>query len=127
MTAELTDRHIRTDVSMSVAARDRQIHLLFSEEDTQTKQLRPAFTSNFLMTAEQALAFSTLVADLAFEADTGLKAAGPAIKAELAERHRAKLTQRLTVVLGSRREKKAMSNGALARELVDICLKEILS
>ena len=124
---DLTDRHIRTDVQMQAVARDKQIHLLFSEEDSQTKELRPAFTSNFLMSADQALAFSTLVADLAFEADTGLKAVGPALKAELADRHRTKLTQRLSVMLGTLREKRTLSNEKLAQRLVEICLREVLT
>lgn len=127
MSAELADRHIRTDIKMSVAARDRQIHLLFSEDDPSTKQPRPAYTANFLMSAEQALAFATLVADLAFEADTGLKAAGPAIKAELADRHRSKLTARLSVILNSTREKKTINNRSLARQLVDVMLSEVLA
>lgn len=121
------DREIRTDIEMAVAARDRQVHLLFSEEDNQTKEKRPAFTSNFLMSAEQALAFSTLVADLAFEADTGLKPAGPAIKSELIERHRSKLTNRLAVMLNSQREKKTVNNRSLAKQMVETCLKEVFS
>lgn len=124
---ELADRQIRTDVSMHVAARDKLIHLLFSEEDQQTKQPRPAYTSNFLMSAEQALAFSTLVADLAFEADTGLKAAGPALKAELMDRHRTTLITRLSVILNSQREKKTINNRSLARQLVDVCLSEVFA
>lgn len=127
MSDALADRHIRTDIEMSVAAREGQLHLLFSEYDAEKKELRPAFTSNFLMTAEQGLAFATLVADLAFEADTGLKSAGPAIKAELADRHRAKLTNRLTVMLNSTREKKTINNRSLARQVVDIMLSEVLS
>jgi hypothetical protein len=121
------DREIRTDIEMVVAARDRQVHLLFSEEDTQTKEKRPAFTSNFLMSAEQALQFSTLVADLAFEADTGLKAAGPAIKSELIDRHREKLTNRLAVIMNSQREKRTISNRKLAKQLVDVCLSEVFT
>ena len=62
------DRHIRTDITMQVVARDGQIHLLFSEAD-QT----PAFTSNFMLDASDALTMSSLIADLAFEADSGLR------------------------------------------------------
>jgi hypothetical protein len=126
VTAALTDRQIRTDVQMQAVARDGQVHLLFSEEDTQTKQLRPAYTANFLMPAGDALRFSTLLADLAFEADTGLKAAGPALKAELIERHRRTLTRRLEVVMNSQREQRTVSNHKLAKEMVEICLKEVL-
>lgn len=123
---DLSDRHIRTDVTMQAVSRDGSIHLLFSEEDTQTKQLRPAFTSNFMMGAGDAMRFSTLLADLAFEADTGLKAVGPTLKAELMERHRRTLTKRLEVMLNSLRERKKVSNFALSKEMVETCLKEVM-
>lgn len=124
---DLADRQIRTDIDMQVVARDKQIHLLFSEQDSQTKQKRPAYTANFLMSAPDALRFSTLVADLAFEADTGLKAAGPALKAELMDKHRRTLTRRLEVVMNSQREQRTVSNYKLAKEMVEICLKEVLT
>lgn len=125
MADALADRQIRTDIDMQVVARDKQVHLLFSEEDSQTKQKRPAYTANFLMPAAEALRFSALVADLAFEADTGLKAAGPTLKAELIERHRKTLTRRLEVVFNSTREKKTTSNAQLAKQITEILLHEV--
>lgn len=125
--SDVLDRQIRTDIQMQAVARDQQIHLLFSEEDPQTRGLRPAFTSNFLMAPQDALAFSTLLADLAFEADTGMKAAGPALKAELIDRHRATLTRRLEVMLNSQREKKKVSNAQLAQQLVETCLSAVFN
>ncbi len=125
--SDLTDRQIRTDITMSVAARDGEVHLLFNEEDRQTKQPRAAYTANFLMSANDALAFSTLVADLAFEAETGLKAAGSAIKAELIDRHRATLTRRIELMMNSQREKKKLSNAQLARQVVEVCMSEVFS
>lgn len=65
--------------------------------------------------------------DLAFEADTGLKPVGDTLKADLIQRHREKLTNRLALVLGTKREEKKTSNGQLAIDLVDICLHEIFS
>lgn len=126
MTDAISERVIRTDIDMQVAARDGQIHLLFNEKD-QAGESVPAYTPNFLLSASDALAFSALLADLAFEADTGLKAAGPALKAELVERHRQKLVDRLAVVLNSTREKKTTSNRGLAKQLVDIALAEVFS
>jgi hypothetical protein len=126
MTDAIAERVIRTDIEMAVAARDGQVHLLFNEQDG-AGQKRPAYTPNFLLSASDALAFSTLLADLAFEADTGLKAAGPALKAELIERHRVKLTDRLTVVLNTAREKKATSNRRLAKQMIDIMLAEVFA
>lgn len=123
---DIGERVIRTDIEMRVAARDGQIHLLFDEKN-QAGELVPAYTPNFLMSASDALTFSTLLADLAFEAETGLKAAGSAVKAELIERHRAKLADRLTVVLGSVRERKTTSNRKLAKQMVDIVLAEVFS
>jgi hypothetical protein len=126
MTNAIDGRVIRTDIEMTVAARDGSIHLLFNETDGAGEK-RPAFTSNFLLSASDALAFSTLLADLAFEAETSLKPAGNVVKAELMERHRVTLTDRLTVVLNSRREQKTTSNRGLAKLLVDIMMAEVFS
>lgn len=126
MTNPIGERVIRTDIEMQVVARDKQIHLLFNERD-QHGEARPAYTPNFLMDASSALSFSTLLADLAFEADTGLKAAGPALKAELMDRHRVTLTNRISVMLNSLREKKTTSNRGLAKQLVDVMLSEVFS
>lgn len=119
------DRQIRTDIEMSVAARDGEIHLLFSERD-QAGELRPAYTANMLLNAGDALTFSSLIADLAFEADVGLKAPA-ALKQELIDRHRAKLRDRLRVMLNSEREKRTLTNSQLARKLVDAMLHEVFS
>ncbi len=118
------DRQIRTDIEMQVAARTGEVHLLFNEKD-QAGNARPAFTSNFLLSASDALALSTLIADLAFEAETSLKPAGDVLKAELVDRHRVTLINRLTVMLNSTREKKTTSNRGLAKQIVDICLAEV--
>lgn len=63
--------------------------------------------------------------DLAFEANTGLKPVGDTLKADLIQRHRERLVNRLSLILNSQREKKTVSNGQLAMEVVDICLSEI--
>lgn len=126
MSDAIGERVIRTDIDMQVAARDGQIHLLFNEID-QAGQRVPAYTPNFLMSAGDALAFSTLLADLAFEAETSLKPAGDVVKSELMDRHRVKLIDRLTVVMNSIRERKTTSNRNLAKQLVDIMLSEVFS
>lgn len=124
MTESFADRAIRTDIEMSVVARDG-IHLLFSEKD-QAGNAVPAYTSNFLLSATDALSFASLLADLAMEVETGLKAPA-ALKQELIERHRSTLTNRIAVVLNSTREKKTVSNKGLAKQLVEIALKEVFS
>ncbi len=121
----MTDRQIRTDVEMQAAARDGQIHLLFSERDAKGDPV-PAYTSNFLMPAGDALTLSSLLADLAFEIDSGLRIP-EAQKKELVQRHRATLMDRITVVLNSTREKKTINNRSLARTLVDIMSNEVFS
>lgn len=126
MSDAISSRVIRTDIEMAVAARDGQIHLLFNENDANGEK-RPAFTSNFLLSASDALAMSTLLADLAFEAETSLKPAGDVVKAELMERHRVKLVDRLAVVFNSTRERKTTSNRQLAKQVVDICMAEVFS
>lgn len=124
-----TDRIIRTDVYMQPVARDGSVQLLFSEKDSEVGELRPVAGNfnNFVMPASDALAFSTLLADLAFEAETGLKPAGDVVKSELIERHRTKLVDRLTVMLNSMRERKTTSNRGLAKQLVDTMLSEVFS
>lgn len=125
MTDTISDRQIRTDVEMSVAARDGQVHLLFSERD-QAGDLRPAYTANMLLSAGDALTLSSLIADLALQEDTGLRIP-EAMKAELVQRHRKTLLDRISVVLNSQREKKTISNRSLAMQLVDIMSKEVFS
>lgn len=126
MSDAITERVIRTDIEMQVAARDGQIHLLFNERN-QAGEPVPAYTPNFLLSASDALQFSTLLADLAFEAETGLKAAGPALKAELMDRHRTTLINRLSVMLNSMREKKTTTNRGLAKQMVDAMMAEVFS
>ena len=126
MSEAISERVIRTDIEMQVAARDGQIHLLFNEKN-QAGEPVPAYTPNFLLSASDALQFSTLLADLAFEAETGLKAAGPALKAELMDRHRTTLVNRLTVMLNSTREKKTTTNRGLAKQMVDVMMAEVFS
>lgn len=125
MSGEISERVIRTDIEMSVAARDGQVHLLFSEKDA-AGQPRAAYTANMILSAGDALTFSSLLADLAFEEEAGLRMP-EARKAELVARHRAKLLERLTVVLNSQREKKTISNRSLARQMVDIMSSEVFS
>jgi hypothetical protein len=67
------------------------------------------------------------IIDFAYEMRGDLKPAGGAVKHELIERHRATLTKRLEVVMNSTREKRTVSNHALAKELTDIMLKEVFS
>lgn len=124
MSADLiADRVIRTDVEMHVVARDGSVHLLFSEKD-QAGQPRPAYTANFLLSAGDALTMSSLIADLAMQEDTGLRIPD-AMKAELVQRHRKTLLDRISVVLNSQREKKTISNRSLSQQLVDIMSKEV--
>lgn len=119
----IADRVIRTDVEMHVVAREGSVHLLFSEKD-QAGQPRPAYTTNFLLSAGDALTMSSLIADLAMQEDTGLRIP-EAMKEELVQRHRKTLLDRISVVLNSQREKKTISNRSLSQQLVDIMSKEV--
>lgn len=124
---DLSQRHIRTDIQMQVVAAPsplKEIHMLFSEEN-EKKELVPAFTSNFLMSPHDAVMFAGLTADLAYEIETGLKAAGAGLKAALIERARVKLTARVALMLRSMREDKTISHAKIAQEVVDACLKEV--
>lgn len=61
----------------------------------------------------------------AFEARDGMKPVGDTLKAEIVERHRMTLTQRVSLVLNTIREDRRRSNGQVAKEIVDICLAEV--
>ena len=50
---------------------------------------------------------------------------GSALKDELIERTRMKLTQRIAIVLGTLRKDVKKTNGQAAQEIVDICLSEV--
>jgi hypothetical protein len=65
--------------------------------------------------------------DHAYEQRGDLKPMGGAVKHELIERHRKTLTKRVEVVLNSTREKRKVSTPILAKELVEVCLKEVFS
>lgn len=123
-TGNLTDRQIRTDIEMAVVAREGQIHLLFSERD-QAGEPRAAYTANFLLSVGDAMTMSALIADLAMQEETGGLRMPEAQKNELVARHRAKLLERITVILNTQREKKVINNRSLARQLVDVMSKEV--
>lgn len=68
-----------------------------------------------------------LLIDHVYDVRGDLKPMGGAAKHELIERHRRKLTQRLTIMLNSQREKKKVSNDLLAKQFVDTVLSEVFS
>ena len=72
-----------------------------------------------------ALDIAEAMSTAAFECREGVKPAGPALKAELVEKHRMTLTQRLALMLNSTRSDTRISNGQLAKSLVDTCLSEV--
>lgn len=63
--------------------------------------------------------------DAAYEADSGLKPVGDTLKAELVERHRMKLTHRLSLMLNTLRGDKTVTNGRLAQQMIEACFREI--
>lgn len=65
------------------------------------------------------------MATAAFESRDGVKPVGKALKSELIERHRMKLTQRIALILNGSRENLTLTNGRLAQQLVEVMLKEV--
>jgi hypothetical protein len=63
--------------------------------------------------------------DAGFEARDGVKPVSDTLKAELVDRHRMKLTQRVSLMLTSMRADKKKSDGYLAKEIVEAMLKEV--
>lgn len=126
MSNELSDRTIRHDLTMQIVAREKAVFLLFSRKASDSGETVPAMTDNMIMDPESALMASQVMADMAFEADEGLKMPG-AQKLALIERHRAKLLPRLTLHLNSLREKKTLTNEQLAQHMLDTMCHEVFS
>lgn len=77
--------------------------------------------------AQAGIAVAMALIDGIYDLRGDLKPAGGAVKHELIERHRAVLTQRLAIMLNSQREKKKVSNQALAKMLTEAMLNEVFS
>lgn len=116
---------IRNDLEMQIVAREGKVMLLFSIR--RSGELVPAKTDHMLLPPQAAMQAAELLANLAFEADTSLKPVGPALKAELVQRHRDKLIPRLSLMLNSLRENRTVSNGQLATQIMDAVCSEIFS
>jgi len=124
--SDLSNREIRTDIEMQIVARDKSVFLLFSRRPSDAGDLVPAQTDNMVLDPETALMASQVLADMAFQADDGLKMP-EAQKLALVEKHRAKLLPRLTVMLNSLREKKTVTNEQLARQALDAFCAEVFT
>lgn len=74
---------------------------------------------------QNAIDFACALTDRAFEARDGVKPAGETLKAELIERHRMTLTQRVARMLSTLRHDPVKTNGTVAQEVVDACLREV--
>lgn len=76
---------------------------------------------------DEAVRLGMTLIDRAYEARGDLKPAGGAVKHELIERHRRTLTKRLEVMLNTLRERKKTSTPELAKQLVEVMLKEVFA
>ena len=117
---------ISTDIDMQIVARDKAVTLLFSRETADGGKV-PALTDNMMLDPETALLAAQLMTDLAFEADSGLKPMGPALKASLIEKHRSILLPRLKVILSSTRGNKKITHEQLAVQLLDVFCHEVFA
>lgn len=124
--SDLSDRVIHSDLEMQIVARDKTVFLLFSRKLNDSADPVPALTDNFHMPAEVALAASDKLADMAFEADVGLRMP-EAIKAAKVEKHRAVLIPSIASIFNSQRENKILTNQQLAIQIMDRVCKEIFS
>lgn len=117
--------HVLAELNTQVVQREGHVHLLFSRDVE--GEMRSVETDHIMWPAATALDIGRIIIDLAFEADTGVKPLGPAAKAEMVKKHRERLVPRIGLMLNSLREKKTVSNSALARELVDVFCSEVFS
>lgn len=124
--SEIDGRVVHADLEMQIVARDKAVFLLFSRKPADGGDKVPALTDNMVLAPDTALMASQVLADMAFEADDGLKMPG-AQKLALVEKHRAKLLPRLEVMLNSLRERKTLSNEQLAQQMLDTFCAEVFS
>lgn len=117
--------HVNADLLIQVLQRDRRVHMLFSRNVE--GEIRPAMTENVLLDPPAALMMAEQLTTMAFEADTSLKPVNETLKASLVERHRQKLTPRLTLMLRTLREQRTTSNEQLAKTIIDQMFSEIFS
>ena len=75
---------------------------------------------------QNAIVIAGAIADAAFECRDGVKPVAGALKTELIERHRDVLIQRFPLVLRSLIDS-GKSDGYIAKELINICFKEIFT
>lgn len=118
---------IRHDLLAQIVQREGKVMLLFSRRHEASGKLLPEKTDHYMVDPEGALLMAECLSTMAFEADTGLKPVGTALKASLVQEHRKKLEPRLAVMLNSMRENRLVTNKALARQLVDTIFSEIFS
>ena len=78
-----------------------------------------------LLDPETALVCAQAITDMAFEADASIKPVGPALKASLVEKHRAVLIPRITSMLNSLREMRALTNEQLSVQIMDRVCAEV--
>jgi hypothetical protein len=126
---------VEKPLSIAVTVHDRQaiLHLSEPREYAALTATEPLMLGQRLIlagvearpeTGQAAIAVAMALIDGIYELQGSLKPAGGAVKHELIERHRNVLTQRLTVMLNSQREKKKVSNHELAKVMVETMLKE---
>ena len=111
-------------VYVRLGADGKTVKLLFTRDPEGSK---PANISQWVLDPKECLVISEAMATAAFEADTTMKPVGPALKASIIEGHRMKLTQRVAIMLGSLRGDKLKTDGRVAQDIIEVCLKEIFS
>lgn len=94
--------------------------------DTAARMLAFAHVADPAM-AEFVINVGMALIDHVYEHRGDLKPAGGTVKHELIERHRQKLTPRLTLMLNTLREERTTSNQQLARTIIDQMFSEIFS
>lgn len=113
------------DINMQIVARDKRVTLLFSRNASDSSEMLPATVDHMNLDPETALMAARVMTEMAFEADGSIKPVGPALKANLVEKHRAVLIPRIASVMNSLRTKSTVTNQQLAVQLMDIMCAEV--
>lgn len=103
-------------------AADGMVEMVIAAEDGKVIQRFKTPMQIVKYEPQNAIDVAMAMTDAAFEVRDGVKPAGETLKAELVDRHRTTLTQRIAIMMPQLRK---MTDGKAAKTMVETVLKEI--
>lgn len=103
---------------------DGNVEMVIDRRDGKVIQRFKHPMAEVIYEPQNAIDVAMAMTDAAFEARDGVKPVGDTLKAELVERHRMTLTNRIALMLGTMR-RSTKTDGQVAQAVVEAALKEI--